>query len=269
FGAGLTVTVAVALVPAESWAVIRTAVSARALAGRSTIVPLVTYEPRVRIAVLIDTTKYGGTPPTTVKVAGVFEKTVAAEGRMERGPGVVGGGLNGLFGAPLPPPQPPRTASVANASRAEMNRSQRAFIRFGAMNGSLMICPKDSPVAGSFERCDKHIGDFVQIKAQVCGRRKCFRQPQTAAPVPGRLWLPRCNNMASMREVSPPRRREPCFGPNPPRHRPVWVVKSGEDDVNQIAGDSGSQPPAKQGLYDPRYEHDACGLGFIVHIKGR
>jgi glutamate synthase (NADPH/NADH) large chain len=24
-----------------------------------------------------------------------------------------------------------------------------------------------------------------------------------------------------------------------------------------------------QGLYDPRYEHDACGVGFIAHIKGR
>ena len=27
-------------------------------------------------------------------------------------------------------------------------------------------------------------------------------------------------------------------------------------------------PPAKQGLYDPRYEHDACGQGFVVNIKG-
>ncbi len=26
--------------------------------------------------------------------------------------------------------------------------------------------------------------------------------------------------------------------------------------------------PSKQGLYDPKYEHDACGVGFIVHIKG-
>ncbi len=26
--------------------------------------------------------------------------------------------------------------------------------------------------------------------------------------------------------------------------------------------------PAKQGLYDPFYEHDACGAGFIVNIKG-
>ncbi|MBI1884400.1 MAG: hypothetical protein HYS08_09390, partial [Chlamydiae bacterium] len=27
--------------------------------------------------------------------------------------------------------------------------------------------------------------------------------------------------------------------------------------------------PQKQGLYDPRYEHDACGVGFVVNIKGR
>jgi glutamate synthase (NADPH) large chain len=28
-------------------------------------------------------------------------------------------------------------------------------------------------------------------------------------------------------------------------------------------------PPAKQGLYDPQNEHDACGFGFVVDIKGR
>ncbi len=27
--------------------------------------------------------------------------------------------------------------------------------------------------------------------------------------------------------------------------------------------------PAKQGLYDPRYEKDACGFGFVVDLKGR
>jgi glutamate synthase (ferredoxin) len=27
--------------------------------------------------------------------------------------------------------------------------------------------------------------------------------------------------------------------------------------------------PAKQGLYDPQFEHDACGVGFIVHMKGQ
>jgi len=27
--------------------------------------------------------------------------------------------------------------------------------------------------------------------------------------------------------------------------------------------------PPKQGLYDPNFEHDACGIGFIVNIKGK
>ena len=27
--------------------------------------------------------------------------------------------------------------------------------------------------------------------------------------------------------------------------------------------------PAKQGLYDPRNEHDACGVGFVAHMKGQ
>src|SRR5712671_4563552 len=41
------------------------------------------------------------------------------------------------------------------------------------------------------------------------------------------------------------------------------------------AGTSGSParlftaPPPKQGLYDPQYEHDACGVGFLVNMKGR
>src|SRR3990167_4679893 len=27
--------------------------------------------------------------------------------------------------------------------------------------------------------------------------------------------------------------------------------------------------PPKQGLYDPQYEHDSCGVGFLVHLKGQ
>src|SRR5438874_3171902 len=27
--------------------------------------------------------------------------------------------------------------------------------------------------------------------------------------------------------------------------------------------------PPRQGLYDPSHEHDACGVGFVAHIKGR
>jgi glutamate synthase (NADPH) large chain len=35
-----------------------------------------------------------------------------------------------------------------------------------------------------------------------------------------------------------------------------------------MATQSGGLPPA-QGLYDPAHEHDACGVGFVVDIKGR
>ena len=27
--------------------------------------------------------------------------------------------------------------------------------------------------------------------------------------------------------------------------------------------------PSRQGLYDPRYEHDACGVAFVVDVHGR
>ena len=43
-----------------------------------------------------------------------------------------------------------------------------------------------------------------------------------------------------------------------------------EVSVNESSHPPGSAcPPAAQGLYDPAHEHDACGLGFIAHIKGR
>ena len=29
----------------------------------------------------------------------------------------------------------------------------------------------------------------------------------------------------------------------------------------------GAQPPA-QGLYDPRFEHDACGVAFVATLTG-
>src|SRR6187399_2739499 len=27
-------------------------------------------------------------------------------------------------------------------------------------------------------------------------------------------------------------------------------------------------PPPKEGLYDPQFEHDACGIGLVANIKG-
>jgi len=39
--------------------------------------------------------------------------------------------------------------------------------------------------------------------------------------------------------------------------------------VSEHSNQAEHMPPARQGLYDPRHEHDACGLGFVAHIKGR
>jgi glutamate synthase domain-containing protein 1 len=30
-----------------------------------------------------------------------------------------------------------------------------------------------------------------------------------------------------------------------------------------------TRPPGKQGLYDPQFEHESCGVGFVVNVKGR
>jgi glutamate synthase (ferredoxin) len=40
-----------------------------------------------------------------------------------------------------------------------------------------------------------------------------------------------------------------------------------DDDQRTPLGQPG--PPPASGLYDPRHEHDACGVGFVVDIKGR
>ena len=38
--------------------------------------------------------------------------------------------------------------------------------------------------------------------------------------------------------------------------------------ANETGGVQLGTPP-KQGLYDPQFEHDACGLGFVVNMKGK
>jgi hypothetical protein len=40
------------------------------------------------------------------------------------------------------------------------------------------------------------------------------------------------------------------------------TIKAIDPSMNTI------QPPSKQGLYDPQFEHDACGIGFIAQMKG-
>ena len=43
--------------------------------------------------------------------------------------------------------------------------------------------------------------------------------------------------------------------------------KSGQQPPEQPT--AAVEGPAQQGLYDPRHEHDACGTGFVAHVKGQ
>src|SRR5690606_7516583 len=48
--------------------------------------------------------------------------------------------------------------------------------------------------------------------------------------------------------------------------------RSTQQDSSSQAGreyPKADKEPHQQGLYDPRFEHDACGVGFIADIKGR
>jgi len=40
-------------------------------------------------------------------------------------------------------------------------------------------------------------------------------------------------------------------------------------EPKQNPGGVRTTPPPKQGLYDPQFEHDSCGVGFVVNMKGR
>src|SRR5256885_14295884 len=44
----------------------------------------------------------------------------------------------------------------------------------------------------------------------------------------------------------------------------------GDEDVEMKDPNSKATGlPPKQGLYDPRFEHEACGVGFVVNVKGK
>ena len=41
-----------------------------------------------------------------------------------------------------------------------------------------------------------------------------------------------------------------------------------DSQPGQVTPSGPSGLPSAQGLYDPRNEHDACGIGFVANIKG-
>ena len=53
------------------------------------------------------------------------------------------------------------------------------------------------------------------------------------------------------------------------RRRPRGPVFTGLFYMSALPPRSAAGEPPAQGLYDPALEHDSCGVGFIVHIKGQ
>jgi glutamate synthase (NADPH) large chain len=53
--------------------------------------------------------------------------------------------------------------------------------------------------------------------------------------------------------------------------RPLSHRDRHDDRWNRLEGRAvnASGLPSSQGLYDPAFEHDACGVGFLVHLKGQ
>jgi glutamate synthase (NADPH/NADH) large chain len=64
-------------------------------------------------------------------------------------------------------------------------------------------------------------------------------------------------------DLSAPGRQESVDGSAPHRNS-ARLARVSTPGKSPILG-----YPPKQGLYDPREEHDSCGVGFIAHIKGK
>src|SRR5262249_30889668 len=52
--------------------------------------------------------------------------------------------------------------------------------------------------------------------------------------------------------------------------RPEWMrARMANASSPEMQQAPFSAVPAAEGLYDPRFEHDACGVSFVVDVKGR
>ena len=66
-----------------------------------------------------------------------------------------------------------------------------------------------------------------------------------------------------IRPLTPPAHR--TTNPFTPVNNDTTTAPDSLDETNAPL----AKAPGKQGLYDPAFEHDACGVGFVVDMKGR
>src|SRR5262249_41418443 len=87
--------------------------------------------------------------------------------------------------------------------------------------------------------------------------------PASSPPPPPRPAIPPVAPPARRAAAGCHRRPPAGHGPTTPSSQRPPACLQQERVMSQIGF------PPQQGLYDPRYEHDACGVGFLVDLKGR
>ncbi|WP_246713923.1 hypothetical protein, partial [Rhizobium leguminosarum] len=103
---------------------------------------------------------------------------------------------------------------------------------------------------------------LLSFKADVCGRSS-----QCNSAVMRRTYL----RVAAWDEKPPAALRASTGGKMMTKTPSMEVDRFAAEELRATANisKSASGLPKKQGLYDPRNEHDACGVGFVAHMKGQ
>ncbi|MBK9605842.1 MAG: hypothetical protein IPO58_05215 [Betaproteobacteria bacterium] len=122
----------------------------------------------------LDVSAYGLTPPLTVRVTGADPKSITTV------PGETPNEPVGVFGEVPPVPPPPHAASVrsakapSNAASGLVNRLvQKGLVMMMSLN-SVFLTGIRRHSQDDFSSSNNALAEFIQIKAQVCGRRKWF-----------------------------------------------------------------------------------------------
>jgi glutamate synthase (ferredoxin) len=54
-----------------------------------------------------------------------------------------------------------------------------------------------------------------------------------------------------------------------PQQGPETPARQGDAGFSELPRNGQFRPAARRGMYDPRFEHDACGIGMLVNVQGR
>ena len=155
----------------------------------------------------------------------------------------------------------------------------RGFFRYAGPRAADLRRPGDvNVVMISFAASDVNISVVVEEqdaeRAVHALHREFFTEPARSGPASrvrgpmrqvARLHRPRRSLRLFLPTSGRPREYHERLHIRPGRFRSSGTPAVGPEERSQMAHPSS---PRAQGLYDPRYEHDACGVGFVVDLQG-